>query len=499
MMSDMQTYVQNSPIVGNIEDFIQKLGEYKKSEVINIATKLLWDDKRHKNSEKEKNIISAFAHRILILIMATDNRYRTRNIDSSKFIELCKDYTQIKSTILDENLKNQEAEKILEYLKGKIPDHYLKFNFIRHRCGDLFISRKIKNQNETSFSRLYKLYRWYHIFSELNDDTVKKIFNMSLLDIFRSCFALLCIGKCNNGHVDFSNLLIDETTKSKLNIDQDTLRLLAYKISYDEEKLRSEWYEKEVLSSDISYQQFHPTPLYKHPIIHRKSSHPFYVFLIPSPDILIKGFINFITSEISDNYKLSKMGDILESHIFTSLKSFSGIGDRLKKIDHPGKKADFHIELDECHVIIECKSRVGSYKKLSLMTPKNISEMWGRLYEACKQCSKSANHYRLDNYKKRKPIIAIILVGDDLISEGIPFQNFSIESGLLEDLKIDFIDILSWDTLEYCLSKTSVKEYFSWMLDEKILMNKIKKTGFKYDEPAHSYEHLRDIEEYLKG
>lgn len=506
----------------NIVAFVQNLRRYTKKSIIDTGTELLWnaynDETDYPEFDEQFQILNAYGPRIIILGMATANEHRNQQLNSDDFYALCHDYLGIRESINDQTFLNQETENIILALQkvrnDRIPDNYIKFEYIRPSCSESFIARAVRIQHESNLTNINELYRAYIILSLLDDSThgaattiCRKIFNIEPLHFFRSGFGLFALANGKSGKINFNGLTCDDEIKQKLHIDLDTCQLVASKIAYDESYLREEWYTSGMLNFHELYQKYFPDPLFKHPIIHRNSRKQHVEFLLPSPNHFFRGFANSLFSHLmqydesaSPNIGFApKFGDAIEMHIYETLKIIFG-NSKVTKIEGDKERADFHILLDECDLIIETKTRLGSYQSQSLMTPTNIADVWSRLYGACKQCASSIKKYK----KPSRPIIAIILVADHITVEAAPFQKFAERAGLFRDLNIDAIEFFSWNSMEHILSETSVTQFAvtlcrRWNNKESMQLQDLMSFEIERDTPAHNYQYFRNSELLIFG
>ena len=164
------------------------------------------------------------------------------------------------------------------------------------------------------------------------------------------------------------------------------------------------------------------------------------------------------------------------------------------------KSADFKIEHDRCTLIIECKTALDNGKALSIMSPTDVAETWGRLYSACVQCSSSIKLLKSTNHSKT--IIAIILLADNINTETLPFQCYATQTNIFRDLEIQHIEFMSWLTFQNALSLTSVSMFIDTLIErmnkEDITIEEISQLDLKQAEPSHNYEYLKERKAELK-
>ncbi len=509
----------------SISAFMEKLGHFPKESIVNIGTQLLWDIFKNKDfcSRDQAQILNAYGPKLIVLGLVSSNDYREQNLSPSDFYNLCNDYLSICDSISSQEILEQETKSIITLLKEitdiklRIPEKYLKYEYIRPSCSELFIARVVRAQHEIYLTNINELYTAYQLLLHLDQCTnnivnsiCKKIFNIELLHFFRSGLGLFAMANIKYGKLNFKSLTCDEEIKNKLTINIETCRLVAYKLSFDEDKLREKWYQNELLTSAKIYQKYFPSPLSIHPLVHRNIEETYTNFLIPSPSIFLRGFSNFLYSQLlqcaynqASSSKLdlaAKLGDVFEAHVHEALNKIFG-ATNVNKIPGSDERADFYIDLKECDIIIETKIGLGTYQSQSLMTPEHVAGIWSRLYKACKQCSNSIKLYK----KQSKPIIAIVLIGSHITVEMLPFQKFAERSGLLDALDIQILEFLAWNSLEYSLSKTSISKFIAGLLKKwgdrgKMQIKDIISFEVKCDTaPAHNYEYLQGAKQEIFG
>jgi hypothetical protein len=496
----------------NFDDFITKLRRYKKSNIVELGSELTWSVFKNRSSygDEYTQVINAFAPRLVILGLAVGNDLRSTVLNNTKFYNLCHDYLDIADPITDIAFKKKEDSEIVFELgkenKNKtIPDKYLDLKFISGTSELLFLARNIRQQNEISYVSLNEFYMLYDVLTQLNELTEGRL-NRDFIELFevtpllfvRSILGLFTLAnnESRNGRIFLKEETCDDNIKIKLQIDLDTCKLAASKISLCESTLRDDWYENKVKKQPELYQKFYPIPLYKSPIIEMNKSKRI-DYLIPSPGLFIRGVADAIFSRLFAKTNLSSnLGDLLENHVYVGLKNIFGI-DNVFKIPKKNndKQADFIIELDNCILVLECKSNAGGgFEDLSIMSPKNVAEIWWRLFTACQQCAATVKEIG----KKDKPIIPIILVAMHSTAEALPFQSFAMKSNIFIDMGLEHVEFFSWTELQYCLSKSSIRKFAEKIIErydnEDILIGEIANFNLEKDTPAHSYQYLKNIE-----
>jgi hypothetical protein len=498
-----------------LDALVKNLRQYSKSSIVNTGAALMWAAYHHEidkaQFDRQILVINAYGPKIILLGMATANNQRNKHLTPDGFYAMCHDYLNIRNSISNQIFLESEADQIHKCLKiqknNRIPDVFLNIEHIRLSCSTLFLARGVRAQHTSHLTNIQELHLTFRIFSMLDMATegaatvaCRAVFGVEPLHFIRSAFALFALGNeaDSNGHINFKIMGWGQEVIDLWGIDKETCRTVAAKIAYDENGLREHWYEKTVLPLHELYQQYAPDPLYTHPLIHLSGREAHTQFLIPSPATFVRNLTNTWFSQLIAHDKTLgiKLGNVLESHIHQSLEHIFGKG-RVTKIPEckGAKSADFHVTLDVCDLIIEMKARLGSDEAQSVMKPEQVADIWNRLNRACTQCAESIQIYK----RPERPIICIVLAGDHITAEAMPFQSFAERSGLFKNLGIDAIEFLSWNGLEYILSRTSVIKFEQrlvdkWKSGQRMELRDIMSLDFERDTPAHSYEHLKETE-----
>lgn len=146
----------------------------------------------------------------------------------------------------------------------------------------------------------------------------------------------------------------------------------------------------------------------------------------------------------------SIIGSAYETYIKMVLNSiFTGRNATISKpIQKKKCNADFIIETENAIWVIECKKSIGGVRIRTTASPKDMIDAWERMLEGITQCSGTKVEIESFNKNANKPIIAIVVVADDIIAEGVIFQRMAHESGILSYLKLPYLEILSLDAFE---------------------------------------------------
>lgn len=502
-----------------LEQFVQRLRGYKKESIVNIVPQQIWHIFLESNSykEEERNLYLNYGPRVLLLAFACTNNHRDKNFTLEEFEISCGDYLSIgdsdrQNNSLNSSFLGKEAEEIAVALRNtSIPKHYIDCKYINTEL--LWLSRLHTSQSTHQLGGDCFVLA-LKIFKALDQKTqgkateiIKKILNIEPLEFLRSAFALFSLACKNDGSLNFKQMIEDPNFCNKLNINLETCRLVASKLSLEEKHLFQEWYEKEVKPlPPQQYQKFFPNPLLTKPVIQRNSNQE---FLIPSPVIYLQRASNYIFDALfkydensTDKTGFSaKLGEVLEEHIRECLQAIIGSERVIKITADEGqeiqKTADLYITLELCDLIIEVKKDIGGDKSRSLMRPEDVAKIWERLYEACLQCAASLSVY---DKKSGKPVIPIVLIASQYMSEAITFQKFALETKIFKDLHLRHVEFISWEELETQLSQTSVTNFAKALLaryqndQASIFMSPL---ACEPGEPAHQYEYLKSYKNEL--
>lgn len=522
------------------EEFKQNLKKLNKYAVVKTGLELLWDKDFHLQHPEKMHLLESCGPEVILLALSIDDDtddflhsfkgYKVhflfnwyiqeitflpfsiaKDCKGAKFEELVVNYLSIQSSLLP------NEQLILKSFQGHIPEKYLKPEYLSLIEKNLPLSLLKRKQSKKDDLTPWEFVSAYKILNELaahNQDifrTFTKLFGMNLLHLFRGGLGLLSIAE-GKGDIDFQrDNSCQELIKEKWDIDIELVKLLASKICWPVSQLKS-------FLDNNNGEVFYGlgNPLYDHPIIyiddnHQNSQMQNNIFIVPDPYHYLRSFKNWIFANIKNNKRIIssdpanqkpkdlniKLSDGIEdhigkalSHIFRSFKTTPI--QRLKD----KQSADFHISLPECDLIIEVKKTLGNDKLLSGI---NSYEAYVELYNACQQCAESIQIYK----KPSKPIIAVILYDEYIAWEAMPFQFFAIQSGIMEDLQMDGLEIMSWYSFELMLARTSVQK-FSQHLVEKWGRKRILQPADlvnSYPEadntPAHQYEYLKEAADQI--
>ena len=328
------------------------------------------------------------------------------------------------------------------------------------------------------------------------------IFGMNLEEIFRFILLLLeTTRKYYNGFIFERNHFHDA------NEENVSIKNLLISLSDKESDLYEGWYKKNILSQKSEYQPYVSCP--NKPIIYLDKEPikiEFSFFVLPS---LIKSFRELVFSSI---YKSNKeagktgylLGNAFEDYVFNVLSQIfsdykiSKIDDELQK---GGKKSDIVVELQNIILVIEVKLSINSPNQTSTSTSEQVAKGWEKLYKSLKQCVSSIKDIENGN-EKRKLIVPIIIIGDNIVVDHLSFNLFCSKSGVYIDNDLKFLEIFSWSQFQRILSRTTIEKFEDAIikkLSNKDLYEEDIENLIEYnsDKPCHSYEYLESAREVL--
>lgn len=510
---------QNSPFKPkSLTEFITLLRRGTKMSIVESGRFLLWETFRNadfrKKYETKAQLIQAFGPRIIILGLATANNFRPNKLTIDGFYGLCTTYLQIPTSISDPEFLDNEAQQIYELLKASstkpnhIPETKLDIKSIRFACSVMSIARGVGIQHQGFNMGVEEFYRDAHILKAADEQTGNEISNtlqrklgLSLIQVLRSAWCTFTFAAFpnNNGLVDLAVNNFDQEFSETYNVDERTCKTIASIFSYKESLLRPDWLYGEVLKEHDYYQQYYPDPLFNKIAIQLDDNNSDDKFLIPSPLLFIRGFrqaiFTLISSEAANKGLVRKtIGDCIENHIYIALCKIFG-QEKVNRLNGTGKHADFFIELNAINLIIEVKTAIGGIADKSVMNPEHMAVMWNRLYNACIQCSASIASIPEAN---RKLTIPVVIIGDHVTAEFMPFHAFADQAGILKELNIGPIEFHSWNSLEHVFSGTSVAQFErallkKWKENYPKSIEDISELDLERDTPAHNYEYLNDV------
>lgn len=98
----------------NLNDFVFTLRRYKKNDIINVSSRLLWDmfSNRENYSTERTHIVNAYAPHLIMLALATTNNYRNTTLTEISIVNLCNDYLGIRESISNKAFMDDESKDI---------------------------------------------------------------------------------------------------------------------------------------------------------------------------------------------------------------------------------------------------------------------------------------------------------------------------------------------------------------------------------------------------
>ncbi len=478
---------------------ISLLKKYKKKSIYSVSRKLIWDI-----FSQEKicpsiytRILNTYIPKIIILSIANSNNLNNKlKVTFKRLYDISLNYIHISESISDHSFLVKEDIEITAALqsKGDIPEKYISSSYINGTAKHLFLARSVRQQFEMSQYSFNEILMVYDILtrlqngSEVFNEKFIEIFGISVLHFMRSIVSIMSLAIKKRGMIDFDKITIEEGYEEKYGINIATCKNVALSLATDESSIKK-WYADRVKTSNKYYQKYETYPLHKSAILAINSDN----FLICSPSLYIRGSIEYILYKVQG--KIDNLGDIIEDHIYYGLQNIFG-NDSITKIpkNKSDPSADFKIEFDDFIIIVECKSSIGNHTNLSRLSPLIISQSWEKLYHASKQCSASVKEFVGCN----KEILTVVLIAQNIFAESISYELFARRSGIYTDLGIDHIEFISWQDLQYYLSKTSIDNFVKVLIERKkntdITVFQTLTFNIEEDKPAHEYQYLKKFD-----
>lgn len=490
-------------------DFVRYLRRYKKSSLIIVGCRAIW--RNFRDGDEQSNygtVLQAYGPKIILIALACATEHRNLLADDTSFFELCASYLQLPVPISNPEFNKAEASQFEENLKNTRMYSALKPEFFASESifkgwEFTFISRGLGSQHRSFASGLEELYTDFNVLQILDSNTkngasaiIEKTFGMSSLMFFRTAWGLFSITlpEKSSGYMEIENVTITDDVKERYSITLQNCIQLANEISFASDKLRPDWIDNGIYSEHDLYQSHYPDPLYSYPMI-KDSDSSGQGFLIPSPRLYLRALRQSLFSRLFiDKAVGSALGGALEDHIFLALREI--FGDAISRLEGAKKHADFLVQLPNCNIIFELKTNIGGFPARVMMKPKELSEIWDRLFHACQQCAALLEEIRKDS---RKTCFCFVLIADAVVSEYRPFHVYADHVGLYKHLGINAIEYTSWGSLEWLLSETSIEEFERGLLKKWDAPDAMNIEGFDVERgtPSHSYEYFSDVESLM--
>lgn len=496
----------------DIQKLVDRIRRHRKKDVVDLGIGLIWKVFHGRDIEElnysQRKIIEVYGPRVVLLALATANNYRNISTNTSQFYNFCNDHLGLPECISVPEFADEEAKKIVSELESSdwLDTKYINTEYIKESFSASFISRLLRMQHQGFNSSINEIYTDFVLLKSLNEATkgsveeaCQEVFNINLLQLYRITFCIFTIANSssNAGRIDVSCFTAEQEVLDTFEITIEQIKSMAELLSYPEERLREEWFYKAKELHPV-YQKYYPDPLVNQPLICEENCNK-NKFIMPSPGSYTRSQRNFIFKKLlAVVNKPSLLGECIEKHIKIALENIFG-SENVTKINHPGKHADLHVKLEKINLVIEIKTNFGSIEARSVMDPKDIDGIWNKLFIASEQCSESIKVLKNDE----KITIPIVLIADHMTAESLSFQVFGYKTELFKDMQIDGIQFLSWNSIENCLSKTSVNEFENSIVDSYAQLSDatiadLLLLDFEKAESAHNYEYLTKAKDELK-
>ena len=470
------------------QDYVQQIRAFSRSSMIYSSTETSWSiwkrllDNRLKTDEKpEEIIVKAHVPRIFSISVATGNNHREKLATLGDIVKLSHNYLGVFESINNKKIIESETQDILKYLEESkfIPypstDHLKE---IAHATvGGLFLQRTFRSQWDSSSYSIHHVPRLWRIFQLLDSQLdgvptqiARKIFGMDPIHTVRSAFGLYTMADQSKplGIVDLSIKSCDPEIIEKLNIDMETLKLIARKISADSSKFRA-WHDTLKIIPK-HYRKYAPIPLYDSPLYWEKENE----FICPSPDIFIASISDIIFREFRSNPGLFPNIDIsveignafheYVAEILPHLFPLAKIND-WSKLTHSRKNADFVVETDQEIFVIEAKRSIGGTTAKTICSPKDVVFVWERLFQSFQQCAETIKEIRKQGIST-KTIFSFVVVESSVLGDAELFCFYAHHVGILKELGLESIEVLSIEHFERLIISSSIEEIKNKILEK---------------------------------
>lgn len=462
------------------DQFKQRVRRYKRDDVMIQSSFLAWKAwevvRVPENERMDRVLVRAHGPRVFAIAAASGTNFNRLSPQGTNTRDLCKLVIEVTDTVSDREFLNEEKELLVREIENT--EHLSQFNIsadlIRSAAAGIFVMRLARSQWDAqayTFRHIARSWMIYKIFRESNPDIgdiVARLLQQSDLDAVRSTIGLWAL--FSSKPLDFSRPFLDlysstcdQEVTERMNIDLDTIKIAASRLSIAKNDLHS-WHA-EVQRQSPCYKKYYPLPFYKNPLLEgQEYDLPTFtndsdsLLICPSPQLLLCGAATWIPRIINENPRLFEdagisdtmvaLGDATEEYLARVLPIIFG-AERVERIqDRTRRNADFVVDLPECFLVIECKRVINNRWARSILTPQVVAKVWDKLADALSQCSGTIDAQNARFTGQNKPVICFILADDVVLGEDGVFADLVEASGTLKSLGVLYFEVMSFDDFE---------------------------------------------------
>jgi len=470
-------------------------------------------------SDEQARISLSIGPRVIALALSKIERTGQPYVAPQRFLELCSGYLNDYEPQLSSARIEQDARELHRALQASdFPKKYLDLDQLKQVCGiPTFMARIVASQSKDHRSNLNTVLRAWLLLNDINLQSSgalgrrsTTVFGLSLIELFRAGLGAFAQAISHDGMVSFAQP-VGPAVEDLWGMSAQHFDWFLSKIAVHEFEFAS-WFEQHVIPLPLHLQRYCDDPFSQTPLVRLKTDAGEKV-LMPAPSEFASTFVRQIsqtlalsvpTADPEPKNLSSALGMQLHLHVGEVLRKC--FGSRLAVIpDGPTRRTDFRITLDDADVVIEMKSSSNPQHVRSLLSPVGLSSVFVELHKAALQLAATASD--IPPHPKRA-LVPIIVVGEGTAAEAMPFLQFSASAGLLRDLNLTNLEVISWPDFEVILSRMSLRSFSQAMRDRRRepdrllkhpLMRSMKQPRVPADKSMHRFEHFASADIDLSG
>lgn len=468
-------------------ELVQKIRKYKRRSILDSGTYACWDVWQNGPTEintiqsQEAFLIRAYASRIVAISAATGNDHRRSDANPDIILALCNDFLAVedihsRTDVFEEEevAPMQKALLAIDFFK----EHATDYDLIKKCAAQIFIQRLLRSQWEFRQHRPDSIVRSWMIFKALNErlqgapeQLIEKMSGLNPKELPRIGFFIYSLagltkGEVPIGRISVREVKIAEEIRNRLNLSNDKIKKVARDFSINFSDLRT-WHNK--VSAEVEYyRKYSAHPFVVSPLLTDRTIGDYEnLFYGPSPHHLVWKTKQYLVDSLAEaglkNLR-NELGLAREDYIKKFLKSLSNVEViELNEVLHNPrhKYPDFLLKVRDKGLLIESKGALTSAWGVTLARPKDVAEMWRRLFEGISQCQDfidNKDKYSFSN--DISEIASIVCVSTEVLAEGAIFSLFGFESGLLSDRNAKNFEIMSLQQMEDYLLELGPEEVY---------------------------------------
>lgn len=428
-------------------------------------------------------MVDAIGPRVIALALGNASPHSIRPIGVMEFVDLCRRYLNLDTSTADPAfIASTVADLKTDVLSAaRVPARFVSDRSMNATGIPIFMARLGASQMRAQGDGQNVIIRDWAIMQQMDLSShgdigkrIELIFGVKLIDLWRAAFTAFALAQQNG--VFACDGPTTQQIEDEWNLNSAVVDVAASKLAVSLSEIRS-WFSDVVLTAPEPLRMYVDDPFSDHGLIINDAGPP-HSYLLPAPSLFVRAVREKVLKTIAINYREDRdrtknvevlFGDELESHIASALAT--AFGQRLQRPPKQAnaKSADFVLDLDGVTVVSELKKQLSSRHARSVMGRTEVCHAFHETYDALQQIAATTSECRSAS---SKPVVGIILVSEGTGLEALACLAFAKASGMIEEIGLASIEVISWPDLEVRISESSIKSFSETMLSRAAERNR---------------------------